>query len=189
MPSIVYGVCAAVAGTILGVQMLMSLLGFDGDLDGDLDVDAHFDGHDHGGESHSFFGVLSFRTVTAALTFFGLAGLGGEQSGWDSNQTLAVAVVAGAFALYGTYWLGVGLNKLQSDATADPQDAIGCTGNVYLRIPAARAGAGKVQVSQQGRTIEYEAVTSGAELATGESVVVVAFVAGDTVEVEAAATR
>ena len=181
MPSIVYGVCAAVGGTVLLVQILMSAVGFDGDLDGDLADAADHPGDHEGG----FFGVLSFRTVTAALTFFGVAGLAGEQSGWDETQVLVVATVAGAAALYGTYWLGVGLNRLQSDATATPEDSVGCVGSVYLRIPGNRAGAGKVQVSQQGRTIEYEAVTSGAELATGQSVVVVAFLGADTVEVEA----
>ncbi len=179
MPEIVYGICAAVAGTVLAVQILLSFVGADADLDADLS-DAT------GGEAgDSFFGVLSFRTITAGLTFFGLAGLGGGESGWGANATLSVATIVGVGAVYGTYWLGVFLHRLQADATVDPSHAVGCSGSVYLRIPAARAGVGKVQISQQGRTMEYEAVTRGAELQSGESVVVVAFVGADTVEVEA----
>jgi len=183
MSSTVYGICAAVAGTILVIQLGLSFLGFDHDLDGaDADLDAH--AGDDGGHHGAFFGVLSFRTVTAALAFFGLAGLGGEASGWPSLQTFVVALIAGAGALYGTYWLGTALSSLQADATARPADAVGCPGSVYLRIPAERAGMGKVQVSQQGRTIEYEAVTAGQELRPGQSVVVVALVGADVVEVE-----
>ena len=57
---------------------------------------------------------------------------------------------------------------------------------MYLRIPGAKAGAGKVHLMLQNRTVEYQAVTAGAELPTGAPVKVVAVVNSDTVEVEAA---
>ena len=186
MLGIVYGICAAVAGTILACQLLLSLLGIGGEheVGDDLAHAAPADGHGVHHDGNAFLDVLSFRTVVAALAFFGLAGLGGERSGWSAPTTLVVALAAGAIALYAVYWLGAGLSRLQADATARPSGAIGCSGSVYLRVPAGRSGVGKVQISQQGRTIEYQAVTGGAELPVGRSVVVVALVGADTLEVE-----
>lgn len=181
MPTLVYGVCAAVFGTIFLLQLIMTITGIGGEMDGDAFDDPGAMDHDSGG----LFGVLSFRTVTAALAFFGVAGLGGQTAGWEPATTFGVALVAGAGALYVVYWLGVGLMKLQADGTADPAKSVGCRGSVYLRIPADNAGPGKVQISQQGRTIEYEARTQGAELPVGEPIVVVTYLGSDTVEVEA----
>jgi hypothetical protein len=178
--TIVYGICAAVAGTIFLIQLVLSLAGHDGH-DGSFDDPSSFDHPDH--DSSGIFGVLSFRTVIAAFAFFGLAGLGGEKSGWAPMTTFTVAVLIGGAALYGVYWLGMLLHGLQSDETADPRRSVGCRGNVYLRIPAERGGVGKVQISQQGRTMEYEAVTRGQELHVGDPIVVVAHVGSDTVEV------
>lgn len=178
--SVVYGTCAAVAGVIFFIQLGMSLMGADSD-GGSVEDSGGLDHANH--HSSGIFGVLSFRTVIAALAFFGFAGLGGEASGWSPTTTFTTAVVAGGAALYGVYWLGSLLHRLGSDETADPRRSVGCTGSVYLRIPAERGGIGKVQVSQQGRTMEYEAVTRGAELKVGDAVVIVAHVESDTVEV------
>lgn len=201
MPDIVYGLCAAVGGTVMALQFLASAVGFGSDHGGDMvgDHGGGFgdhggmggDGHDAGDgfddhDSSWFFGVLSFRTLIAALTFFGLAGLAGGKSGWDPNTTLVVAVLCGAIALYGVYWLGVGLSRLQADATVQVQGAIGSHGTVYLRVPAGRSGVGKVHISQQSRTMEYEAVTEGRELPVGASVEVVAVAGSEVVVVREA---
>jgi hypothetical protein len=175
----VYGIFAIVAGTIFLIQLVLSLLGVDTDGDGSVIDHVDHPGHDSSG----FFGVLSFRTVTAALAFFGLTGLAGNRSGWSPTTTLTLAICVGGVALYGVFWLGKLLYGLQSDETVDPRQAIGCTGSVYLRIPAERGGVGKVQISQRGRTMEYAAVTRGSVLKVGDPIVVVAHVESDTVEV------
>lgn len=178
--STVYGLCAAVGGLIFAVQLVLSLVGADHDA-GSIDDPGNLDHLDH--DSSGVFGVLSFRTVVAALAFFGFAGLGGQTSGWSETTTFAVALAVGGVALYAVYRLGLLLARLQSDETVDPRRSVGCTGSVYLRVPAARSGVGKVQISQQGRTMEYEAVTRGGELQVGEAIVVVGHVESDTVEV------
>lgn len=183
MPSVVYGICAAVFGTIFVIQLLLTITGIGGDQGADAFDDPGNLEHHSGG----IFGVLSFRTVTAALAFFGVAGLGGEASGWTALTTLSVALIAGAGALYCVYWLGIGLHRMRADGTADPARSIGCRGTVYLRIPARHGGIGKVQISQQGRTLEYEARTAGGELPVGAAIVVVSYLGSDTVEVEVAA--
>ena len=71
--------CAVIGGTVFVFQFVTSLVGLgaedinfgDATLDDALDsIDAQGDVLDHG--STSLFGVLSFRTIVAALTFFGL---------------------------------------------------------------------------------------------------------------------
>ncbi|HEV7224595.1 MAG TPA: hypothetical protein VGN42_17935, partial [Pirellulales bacterium] len=57
-------------------------------------------------------------------------------------------------------------------------------GTVYLRVPANKAGVGKVHLNLQNRTMEYEALTAQAELPVGAKVVVVNVAGPDTVEVE-----
>ena len=73
----VYLVCAVVGGTVLVCQFVMTLLGLGGDHDagGDHDV-AHDAGHHEAGHDHDsswLVGVLTFRTLVAALAFFGVS--------------------------------------------------------------------------------------------------------------------
>jgi hypothetical protein len=75
---------------------------------------------------------------------------------------------------------------LRAEGTARIGRALGSPATVYLRIPANRSGAGKIQLNLQNRTMEYEAVTSGDEIPTGAKVTVVGIVASDTVEVRPA---
>ena len=61
--------------------------------------------------------------------------------------------------------------------------AVGKGGTVYLPIPGQKAGTGKVLLNLQNRTVECQAITADKELPTGASVVVVAVISADTVEV------
>jgi uncharacterized membrane protein len=72
---------------------------------------------------------------------------------------------------------------LKEDGSLSDKTLVGSTGNVYVRIPSAKSGIGKVLVTQQGRTVEYEAVTAGEELKSGTPIVVVGIISSTTVEV------
>lgn len=199
MDTIIYSVSAVVGGTILCCQFLMTLLGLGHDLPSDLpdDVphDFHF-GHDgadadhdvaHGHDAHhetSFLRLITFRTVVAAATFFGLAGLAGNEAKLSGVSTFVVALAAGAAAMYCVHWLMQSLKKLRSDGTVRIERAVGRAGTVYLRIPAKKAGPGKIQVNVQNRTMEYEAMTAHELLPVGAKVIVVNVLGPDTVEVE-----
>jgi len=183
----VYLSCAIAGGTFLLIQLVMMLVGLgDGDLD--LDTDTDFDGDSSvGGHSDSWFvGVLSIRTLTAAATFFGLAGLT-SLNNFDAGETPSalVAIIAGFGAMYGTYWVMKSLMRLQQDGTVRIERSVGKHGTVYIPIPGNHDGTGKIQLSLQGRFVEYQAVTPAPEkLPTGAKIVVVSVVSGDTVEVE-----
>ncbi len=206
----VFIVCAAIGGTVLVVQFVMALIGLGGDafdIDVSGDVGHDFSGDFHGdmdgdfqGETHPLdhldipddhvsstwlFGIISLRTVVAALAFFGLAGLWAKSTGASAPSVLLVAVAAGAAAMMGVYWMMRGMRKLQADGSVRIQRSVGRHGNVYLRIPGNRSGSGKIQFNLQNRTMEYSAITSGPELPTGAKVVVVGVVNPTTLEVQA----
>jgi hypothetical protein len=238
--TVVFGLCAAIGGTILLCQLVLTLVGlaghafdvdvsgdvghdFGGDFHGDVGADFHGDvatdfhgdvaadfhgdaagglhgdagadvhvdtaGHaGHGEHAHPstvrIFGVLSFRSVVAALTFFGLAGLAAGSATDSTLTVLAVAAAAGVGAMYGVYWLMRGLYQLRAEGTARVRAALGRHATVYLKIPGHQSGTGKIQINLQNRTMEYLAMTPGDELPTGAKVVVVDVITPDTVEVE-----
>lgn len=195
-----YLFCAIVGGTIFVGQFLLSLLGLAGDHEfgGDSGAD-HLDvgGHDgsggaehHGGDGTGhdsatwwFVTVLSFRTVVAGLAFFGLGGMAANASGAQPIGALAIALASGFAALYLVGWTMRGLTRLRSDGTVRIKNTLGQNAIVYLTIPGRRADKGKITVTVQGRTMEYEAETEHDELPTGATVRIVAVVGPETVEV------
>ena len=202
-------ICATVGGTILVCQLVMTLLGFagdmvdvdvpddldgGGDLDlggdvdaGDMSADAEVDGGVEGVTQHDtswLFGVLSFRTMVAALTFFGLAGWAARAAEFAPSMQILIALAAGLGAMYGVYYLMRSIYSLKSEGTVRVGHTLGSHGTVYLRIPSHNSGTGKVQISVHKRTMEYLAMTPGDGLPTGAKVEVVGVIASDTVEVK-----
>ena len=66
-----------------------------------------------------------------------------------------------------------------------PENAVGKTAKVYLRVPGEHSGAGKITVSIQGRSQEFGAVTGGPELPTGSEARVLGMTTENTFEVVA----
>lgn len=183
-----YVYCAVIGGAIFVVQLLLSFAGIDGmdelELpDGDVDFDADL-GHQDGW----FVGIISFRSLVAAFTVFGLTGLSLKEV-VSPAQSLVFSTLAGAAVLYAVGWTFKQLSRLHSDGAVRIERAIGCSGTVYLKIPAANSSAGKITIEVQGRTMEYQAMTAGDELPGGTPIVVTAVLSPETVEVESLTTH
>ncbi len=183
-----YYICAAIGGTLIVCQFVMTLFGLGGhhDLAGHnhIEMGGHHgaDHHgDHGGSSTWFLGLLTFRTISAALAFFGLTGIIGQRADLEPTIEVLVALASGLGALFLVGWIMKLLGRLNIDGTIRIGKALGCRGTVYVPIPAG-AGQGKVHVSVLNRSVEYKAVAKSA-LPTGTCIVVVAIVGSDTVEV------
>jgi membrane protein implicated in regulation of membrane protease activity len=178
--------CAAIGAVVLLFQVVMIFTGGDdgGDLDlGDADASVDADGdHDHG---FWVLEVFTLRTLSAAALFFGLAGMTASTAGLSPTTSIVIASGAGAAALYGVYWLfKQTFRLLQSSGNEDIRNALGTSARVYVSIPPAESGAGKVHVVVQGRTAEYQAVTDQSEtLAAGDAVEIVQIINSDTVRV------
>ena len=174
----VYLACAVAGGTVLIGQTGLSLFGLGG-ADAEVDPDVDVDDID-GGDSLNF---LSIRALAGFLAFFGLIGAGGTASEWPPGLSLAVAFAAGASVMFFVAFVMRFFHRMHSEGNVRPENAVGKTARVYLRVPAGRSGKGKVSLSLQGRSMEFEAVTAGDELPTGSACRVVGLVTEDTVEV------
>jgi hypothetical protein len=166
-------VLALLGGSILVIQLLLSLFGFE--------VDAvEFDGTSGPDAALHLFSV---RALTAAATFFGIGGLAVMAGGAGWPLAIAVGSVLGVGAAIGVSVLMRSFGALESDGTVRIDTAIGLPGKVYLEVPGSEAGIGKVHVVLGSRTQEYRAITRGSTLGTGAPVMVVDVIDANTVEV------
>lgn len=188
--------CAVLGGALFLIQLVMLLIGFEG-FDSDVDVpsaevgefnlretDVDFDPHPDNWLHNDgwFVGIVTFRSLVAAVTVFGLIGLATWQEVTPA-RSVTIAAAAGLGTLYLVGWSFKKLYDIRSDGTVRMQDTVGVSGNVYLSIPGQNAGAGKVTVKVGGRTMEYLAMTPGEPLKTGTPVVVTRVLNEQTLEV------
>jgi membrane protein implicated in regulation of membrane protease activity len=197
--------CAVVGGTIMVCQFGLTLMGM-GDGHGDfhaggidsggggvdfhhggIGVDAgHSDAAGHQTDHHDstwFFGVVTFRTLVAAVAFFGLAGMWAAEEQVPQIGVLAIAVAAGVAAMFGVYYVMRSLTRLDSEGTLRIERAVGKPGTVYLPVPANKGGAGKIHMKLQNQLIELQAMTAADRLPVGATVMVTGVLGPDTVEV------
>lgn len=190
--------CIAIPATlIMLIQTVMMLIGFDSDsadgadgLDfGEMDIDSDIELSDADG----IFGdgileaevdpdptgltdlrIFSVRGIIAFLVVFGWVGVVLDIAGVIFGITLLVATVCGFAMMVLLAVLMRSVMKLRSDGNIDNRNALGVSGKVYLTIPAARTGEGKVNILVQGAYVEREAVTDEAEpIPTGSEIVVI----------------
>ena len=177
-------ICAGIGGTLLLLQVVAGLLGVGGDHadPGHEEISSDRADGDHG-DGNWFLGLLTFRAVCAAVAFFGLAGLSARYYDLPETGQLAAAALGGFAGLYLVGSLMKFLHRLRADGGVKLEHAVGKTGTVYLRVPGNNAGPGKVTVSVQNRTVEFEAFTAANELPTGTPVLVVGVRGPNCVEV------
>lgn len=142
------------------------------------DVPGHL--HDstdhHGGDGHEDMNglkLLTLRGVIAFLSIGGWMGVAAISWGMPAPAVFILAFCAGFLALYFVAWTLRAALRLQQSGNIIPDNAIGREGEVYIPIPAAKAGKGKVSVIVQERLCEFDAVTEAQRvLKTGESIIV-----------------
>ena len=184
---LVYVISATVGCALIGIQVVLQLLGMGGDVDTHFDGDASADLDGAEGESNFFFGILSFKSVTAFFAFFGLTGLACDALGIKSEVlSVVLSILSGIAAAFVVMLLMRGLTKLHATGTPDLEQAVGEIAKVYLRIPARDQGKGKITVVVAGQERELDAITNGPEIPTGAQVKVLRKMAGETFEVERA---
>ena len=164
-----YFYVAAFASGILILQTLLTFLGLSGEVDVDFDGDGDVD--ISGGSGLTIF---SFRNLIAFLTFFGWSGL------WFMEKGLITVLVVLFSVIVGCIFMGISMgifymiSKMQRSGNLVLSNAIGLTGEVYIRIPSNRGGTGKIMLTVQGALRELEALTDDLEdLKSGMQVEVV----------------
>ncbi len=204
----VFLIAAVVGGTVMVCQFLLMFLGMGddgaGDVGADVDFGADVGADDFGADApdvdhHTswtdaadadmghpdgsrIFEILSFRSVVAAVAFFGFAGKASLASGRSETTALLIGLGAGGAAMYAVYWTMLQIYRLRTAGNEDIRNALGKSASVYVAIPSRGNGMGKVQLEMQKRTVEYQAVTEQeTTLKSGEHVVVVDILGPDKV--------
>lgn len=176
--------CIAIPSTlVLLIQTILMFLGIgDGDADFDApDLDFNGDGlpdnleldlDDIAGiESLHIFTV---RGIIAFFVIFGWVGVVMQSAKVPLPITILVAAICGFATMVLIAYLFKLVMRLKSDGTADNRNALGSAGKVYLTIPPARSGEGKINIMLQGAYVERNAVTDEAEaIPTGCEIVVI----------------
>ena len=186
--------CIAVPSTLLLlIQTIMMLVGLGddaasdiGDVDvSDADVSDGVFGDNEITEIPDDFGleglrILTVKGIISFLVVFSWVGIVLESLGAQLFITIPVSAVCGLATMLLLAFLMRAVMKLRSDGNIDTKNAIGTSGKVYLTIPPARSGEGKVQLLLQGSFVELGAVTDDeTAIPTGSEVVVVG-VSGQT---------
>ncbi|MDP3131042.1 MAG: hypothetical protein Q8N15_06920 [Bacillota bacterium] len=184
-------VVASIATIIMTIFLILMLFGIEGgeasayagdvdvddvDLDGEPDVDGIND------EPLSSFSGLKIVTVRGVLAFLAIGGWTAFSLGDVIQPWLAslLGVVAGGIAAFLLAYAIRAAYKLENEGNLDYQNAVGMTGTVYIRVPKARSGSGKVSVLVQERLSEADAVTDDlVDLLPGEAIEVLS-VDGET---------
>jgi len=175
---------------VLLVQIIMMLIGMGNDttFDSGDDFDTQSGGpDDFNNDGPAAFGMrlLSIRSIVAFLgvaawTVYGV--MFGLPYWWAA---VLIALPAGFGAACLMTWAITAVQKLQSQGNVQIKNAVGQTAQVYLRIPESRKGLGKVQLTVQERTREYDAMTDAPELIkTGAKVKVTEVISEGTLLVE-----
>ena len=168
---------ACCASLVFIIQTIMTFIG----LGTDTDVDAGpMDGSVDSIEDGALSGVFSFRNLVNFLLGYGWAGVllfDDIEKRW-LLQLVAIAV--GLLFVLAFVFMFRQVMKLSHDGSFKMNEAVGLKADVYLRIPAARSGRGKVQVSVKGSIHEIDALTDNdAEIPTGGQVEIVEVLGDD----------
>ena len=181
---VLWGVTLA-ASLIFIIQSIMTFVGADADSNFDVDVDTSVDGADlsniEGGSN-----LYTFRNFVNFLLGFGWSMILLRESIPSTPVLVIVSVLLGVLLVILVMWLFKWLAGMQQSGNINLQEtAAGCEGKVYLPIPAARGGMGKVQITIAGAVREYDAVTeSDTPLKNGASIRVVDVIDSNTLLVE-----
>lgn len=178
-----FWVCAIVSSLIFIIQFVMTFVGV-----GDADI-ADFDSVDTlDGSTMDAGGMLSLFSVRGLVNFlmgFGWGGICAAHYTASHLVMLLCAISAGVIFVVVFFVLMKYLMKLESNGSLNMNDCLGRNCDVYLRIPAAKSGKGKVQICINGTVLEFDAMTDDKELIpTGQRVKVVALIGNSLLLVE-----
>jgi hypothetical protein len=161
-PEKVYWVMAIPSTILLIVQVVMTFIGGEAD---DVDADFDSDMDDGGGAGWQFF---TYKNTLGFFTVFSWTGLGFLQLGAGIVIGAIFSFFAGAVMMTIMAALFYYINKLHESGTMVIENAVGHTGEVYLKVPPNREGHGKLQVEIQGSLRTMDAITDDEkELPTG----------------------
>ena len=168
------------ASLVFIIQTIMTFVGMDADGGMDVDLSTDMPGNSDGGP----FQLFTFRNFINFLLGFGWSIISFQGAIENQFVLILLAAAIGVLLVIAVMALFRFMSKMEQSGTIQMANAVGCKGNVYLKIPADKRGEGKVQISVQGAIREFDAITLGEELETGAPIKVVEVVNDSTLLVE-----
>ena len=167
----IFALIALPSTVLIIIQTVLLLIGIGGESDTDVDVD-DVDGIDLPDDGLAIFSV---RGILSMLCITGWVAVALLETTLPAGVSIAIAIACGVATLIGMAYLMRAVNKLQSSGNIDIGNCIGKIGEVYIPVPAAGEGSGKVNLTVQEKFSEFTAITTaGEQLKTGSYVRVVA---------------
>lgn len=165
-------------GTAIGssfVFVIQSIMTFTG-MDSHDGTGAEFHGHE--GDS-SPFQLFSFRNFINFLLGFSWAGI--SLSNFVESKALIafLATLGGLLLVAAVMLIFYYMSRLGESGNISTAEAVGKTGVVYVPIMGNRARTGKIQLALRGALREFDALTEGDTLKTGEPVRVQSVIEGN----------
>ena len=131
--------------------------------------------------------LFTLRGIIAFFSLFGWTGILFIELDIPTVISIGLGLLAGFLAMLLIAYVMMWFMKLTQTGNADVRTAVGTTGEVYLTVPAAGKGSGKVTVMVSGRLTEYDAVTNEDQpIPTGEKAAVIGIVGNSTLIVKKA---
>lgn len=157
------------ASLVFVIQTIMTFVGMDADGGMDVDMGSDMPGDGDGGP----FQLFTFRNFINFLLGFGWSIISFQGAIQNQFVLILVAALIGVLLVIAVMAIFRFMSGMEQSGTIQMANAVGCKGNVYLKIPADKRGEGKVQISIQGAIREFDAITLGEELETGTPIQVV----------------
>lgn len=168
----IFALIALPSTLLIIIQTVLMLIGIGGEgaeVDADVDIDDGIDLPDDG------LAIFSVRGVTSMLCITGWVAVALLETSLPQGVAIAIAIICGIATLIGMAYLMRAIYRLQSSGNIDVENCVGKIGEVYIPIPAAGDGSGKVNLTVQEKFSEFTAITTaGEQLKTGAFVRVVA---------------
>ena len=133
-----------------GLQTIMTFVGLSG---GETDMDSD------SGDTDMPFEIFTLRNLINFLLGFSWTGISFYDSIENKTVLIIVAVLVGLLFVALFFVIIKQVLKLSEDNSFKIENALHKTAEVYLTIPEAKSGKGKVQISINGAFHELDAMT------------------------------
>lgn len=175
--------CIAIASSLIFIiETVLTFIG----ADVDMDADADFDIPDGTFEGDPSMNLYTFRNLVNFLLGMSWTAIILQEQIASKALVMVIAFAVGALIVFAVMMMFKWLAKMQQSGNIDVyKSAVGCSGKVYLTVPAERKGTGKVQININNSVREYDALTdSEDDLKTGTSIKVTEVLDTNTLLVE-----
>ncbi|MCE7041732.1 serine protease [Dyadobacter sp. CY312] len=152
------------ASLIFMIQTISTFIGADATDGLDADFDSNLDGTDEPFQLFSFRNLINFLLGFSwgGISFYGIV---------SSPMLLIVLSLVIGLTFVGVFFMIIQqIRKLAEDNSFKLSNTIDRTGEVYLTIPAAKTGTGKIMISVGGSVHVLDAITEYEQIETGSVV-------------------